>query len=396
MIIKGEIIMEISVCRDDEEKRIDLVDRDIRQFIDDNWDTIESDLVVALKIGITALKTSSTTVDTNYVDKEFQRLSGDFNERFRKFQEEWDTKVTEVFGDDFRKMKDSMDPDKPQTPTGKLMGNFDLKIKEFFKDMNPVDERTPLGLLRIEFNRTLNEVMKELRAKKAAEDVEERTTLKGIRYEDQVFERILDIGSTFRDSVESIGAAKGIGSSMKGDIISEIHGYDGLNIVFEVKDSGTLKITDKYYKTNIQTAMDNRGAKVAVLVSHPSVYPEVKPFFVWKERTVVCRYDPEIEETTVLEIAYQLARDIAIGMVESGPEEFSLSEFEETLKEINVQALNLENIEKKMTRTITNMTDLRDDLNKAKTQIRLNIKDLLDQINPEEDGSEEQNSLLQY
>lgn len=392
--------MEITVRNAEGDlKEFDISDKDVRDYLEENWDEVEEKFNLALKIGAVTIKASSTKVDTNYVDKEFQRLSTEFNERFRKFQEDWDKSVDSVFGEDFRKMQDCLDPDKPDTPTKRTLEYMDKMTRELIEQMDPNEDTTPLGRFKKDMLQNLKEIRDLFQAKKAAEEVEGKTTLKGIKYEDVVFTNIHDIGSTFMDTIESTGAIPGIGSSKKGDIVSELHGYDGLKIAMEVKDSGSLKKNDKYYKSEIQAAMDNRGAIASILIAHPSIYPFEKPFFLWKDNTVVCRYDPDTDDTTILEVAYQLSREIAIRMVQQGPEEFSLSDFEDTLKEISIQAMTLESVEKKLTRSINNITDIRDELNKAKTHIRTYIKELLDRISPEDDEESEsvkQNSLLEF
>lgn len=369
-----------------ERKEFSFDDMDVQNFIDENWEDIETKLLLAMKAGVNSIKASSTSINTDYVEKEFNKLQKEFENRFKEFQETWDRNVREVFGDDFRKMKDSIDPKDPRSPTGELMERLDIKVKEMFREMDPADELTPLGKLRIEMLRNMNEVMKELKSKRDVEDMEQKTTLKGLKYEDVVFEKIHEIGSTMMDNVDSTGAIPGIGSSKKGDIVSELHGYEDLKIAMEVKDSGTLRKNDKYYKSEIQAAMENRGAIASMLIAHPTIYPFDKPMFLWRENTVVCRYDPDIDDTTILEVAYQLIREIAVRMVKEGPREFSLKDFEVTINEINIQAMNLESIEKKVTRSITNLGDIRDELNKTKTNIRANIQELINRIN---EGKEE-------
>jgi len=377
--------MEMKVVNDEgAQVEIRIQDPDVRDYIDENWGDLEGKLALVLKVGVGAIKASSTAVDTNYVDKEFDKLQVRFNERFRLFQEEWDTKVQVLFGEDFRNMKECMDPDKPDTPTRRTVEMIDERMKTLMSDMDPAEESTPIGRFRKEMLMNLKELRDLFQAKRAAEEVEEKTTLKGLRYEDVVFDRVHSVGTTFMDSVQSTGDIPGIGSSKKGDVVAQLHGHEGLSVVMEIKDSGTLKINDGYYKKEILSAMENRGASASILIAHPSVYPVDKPLFVWKDRCVVCRYDPDLDDDTILEVAYQLARDIAIRAVLEGPEEFSLSEFEETLKEISLNAQTLESIERKLSRSINNLGDIRDELNRVKTNIRANLKELMDRISPEE------------
>ena len=68
--------MEIRVRNDKgEERTFNISDKDVRDYLEENWEDVEEKLNLALKIGVVTIKASSITVDTNYVDKEFQRLS---------------------------------------------------------------------------------------------------------------------------------------------------------------------------------------------------------------------------------------------------------------------------------------------------------------------------------
>ena len=68
--------MEIRVRNDKgEERTFNISDKDVRDYLEENWEDVEEKLKLAMKIGVVTIKASSITVDTNYVDKEFQRLS---------------------------------------------------------------------------------------------------------------------------------------------------------------------------------------------------------------------------------------------------------------------------------------------------------------------------------
>jgi hypothetical protein len=377
-------MMEISIqIKDGETKEFEIIDKDVREFVEENWEEVDEKINLALKIGVGAIKASSTTVDTNYVDKEFQRLSGEFNERFRNFQEDWEKNIVSVFGEDFVKMQDSLDPDRPDTPNRKMVEYMDERIKQLILEMDPNEEGTPIGKFRKEMIDHMTELRELFAGKKAADEEREKGTGKGRPYEENVFLALHDIGARFGDTVLPTGDESDIGRGKKGDVISEINEVEGLKVVFEAKKR-KINLNQTFYDEEIKGAMAERGATKAVLVVHPEYVKVKTPLSFWKE-AIVCLYDPEVGDTTALEVGYQLSRRFAIDQVTEGEAEIDMTEFKARLNTIQAYIKHIAAIEGQMSKSIDGLNNIKADLRQTKENLREELDELLNEIEIEEE-----------
>ncbi len=373
------IPMELIIKDGKKEKTITLEDDDVLKFIDDNWDNIEDRFRTMMKIGVNVLQTSQTSVDTNYVDKEFQRLKTTFDKRIEGFQKEWEEKVRKIFGEDFCKLQESIDPDDPESPTGKLIEEMEDKLSEVISEMDPEEEDSPLGRLKSSLERKINNILVEMGKTEGREEEAVKGTGKGTTYEEDIEIALNDIVAPFNDVVYPTGAKPGPSGSKKGDVVVELDGSAGRKVVLEVKRK-RLNLTAKFYDEEIKEAMANRGAQASILVVHPE-HADVlgRPLRLWKSSTVACVYDPETGDTTALEVAYQLARNIALSKDQTGGK-IDLFTFRDKLDYINGRVEQITNIEKAMTKSLNSLGESKEALNKLKKEVLEELTELLDNI----------------
>jgi len=376
--------MELTILnREGESKKFEISDRDVRDFIEENWEEVEEKINLVLKIGVGAIKASSTTVDTNYVDKEFQKLSTEFNERFRKFQEEWDRGIESVFGEDFRKMQECMDPDRPNTPNRKTIEYMDDRIKQLIQEMDPNEEGTPIGKFRKEMLNSMQEVLKEVAVKKMVAEEKEKGTAKGVEYEDDVFTALQELGTVHGDSVFPTGKEPGAGGNKKGDVVIEISDIANLRLVFEAKKK-SIAMTQKFYDDEIKGSLENRAATKAILVVHPDYNPGKAPLFFWKDAIVV-EYDPDIDDRTALSVAYQLSRKLAIETVTKGKDTIDLSRFRTQLMTVLAYVDHISKIEGGITNSMNSLDKVKRDAQDTKEKLKEALNELLEQLEVEDD-----------
>ena len=380
--------IEITVKNEDGEKsKFNIQDKEIVDYLQEDWVNIEQRLNLSLRIGIIAIKATSTSVDTNYIDKEFQKLQYSFDERFRKFQEEWDQGVRSVFGDDFRNMQECMDPNGDDTPTAKFLDMIDKKMKDLLAEMDPSDTDTPIGKFKKEMIDRMTEIVQEINVKKAVQEEKSKGTAKGVEYEEAVYQTLLEIGTCLRDTIQATGSDPGVGGNKKGDIMISLSDVPDLKIVVEAKKK-KIVLNQKFYDDEIRGGMENRSASSAILVVHPDFNPGNLPLHFFKE-AIVAEYDPEVDDRTAIIVAYQLARRIALEK-SKGREELDLSQFRSHLSTISAYVDHISKIEGAITNSIRNLESVREDVKSTK----LKLKEALDQLMSDLDEGDDDGSLL--
>jgi hypothetical protein len=150
----------------------------------------------------------------------------------------------------------------------------------------------------------------KLGAREELDEERARGTAKGRSFEGSVAEAIEEIAGARGDGSAQTGDEAGAGGSKKGDVVVEVGAGDGPSlgrIVFEVKDS---RLSKPKAWTELNGAMDARGAAFAVLVvaGEESVPAGQQELHEYEGNKLIVAVDPESPGGRDLELAYRYAR----------------------------------------------------------------------------------------
>ena len=177
--------------------------------------------------GAVAFRAMSTTEKIDYIEK-----------AFNSFHMNFDKKIDETFGEN-----------------GKI-------IKEVF---DPNTEGTPLYCLKNEMTKVMEEIREKLGEKRIAEEIIEKTPIKGYKFEDfceEVFCKIIKMqdGDELERTTDKIGL---IERSKKGDFVIKL-GRIKSKIVIETKDIGEIYLPEIH--NSLEESMKNRDAIYGVFI----------------------------------------------------------------------------------------------------------------------------------
>jgi hypothetical protein len=297
----------------------------------------------ALRIGLLALQDAATSMDTDVVRREFDKLlaqtsaaneqaaravedvlranfaDGDGRlprtlERFLGDRGALRTFVTDLFDETKR--------DSAIGRIGGLLGQyFDGDASKLAVLLDPTRLGSPLHQFRVEINAGFKDVMERLAAieaaSKARADERSRGTAKGGDFEDLLEGMLGELARGSGDLVDRTGTETGaVVGSKKGDFVITLdakltRGAD-LRIVVEAKDRA---MSQRAMRDELREARENRGAAVAVAAWTPAHAPSgVAPFAIVGEDVHVV-VDPAAPDTAYLEAAIRLARLLALAQL---------------------------------------------------------------------------------
>lgn len=229
------------------------------------------------------------------------------------------------------------------------------------------------------------EVMALLEAQKARREEAARSTHQGRTFEDQLNEFIERESQNKNDFFEATGSKAGkLGRDKVGDGLITL-GPDsrapGANIVIEAKKAKNYSL--KKALEEIERAKENRDAQCGVFVFAMDSAPKnIKPVDRYGMDVVVL-WDPENESSDAYLIAgLSIARNIVIAEVNRDESEIDLGGFEEIVRDIETQAVEVERILKKA-RTVENSgKDIAKLADSVRARILNQAQDLDDLIDP--------------
>jgi len=313
----------------------------------------EKQIISALKIGTIGLKTSTTTIDVNYVEKEFQKFQNEVEDKFEEICENWDENIEEMFGKNGSFEDDFLDPGEKGTPIYKLKTSI---IDEF------------------------NNLYEQLGFKAGLEEEKEKGTRKGREFEDTVWEYLADISTNFGDTPEKTGDIPGMADNKKGDITVEINPEEtsGVErkIVFEVKNK-SVQFGGKGCITNeLDGARKNRNAELSVLVINDKYEPsETGPFAKWDNNTYVCTFSEE-EDILPLEVAYRAARVDTLKRISKEEIGFDQKKINSLIDELEDKLGLKKTIKGNLTTARNKIDDAEDDVEKMVEEIQYTLSKL--------------------
>lgn len=322
-------------------ERLIVADAALAAFVTSRPQGERPDLVErALRVGLLAVQDAGTSLDVDFVRREFDVLlqrSQTMNERA---SQALDTVLRANFGDQDGRLPRTLerflgdrgqlnrfvgelfDEGKRDSAIGRmrtLLGSyFDGDASRLAQLLDPTRLGSPLHQFRTEVAEgfaKLNDRLTAIEAAAAARGAERaRSAAKGADFEDILETLLAEVVRGTGDTVDRIGNEVGdVIRSRKGDFLLTVNpglcdGSD-LRVVIEAKDR---QVSTRVMREELRDAKRNRGAAVALVVFTPAHAPAgVAPFDV-RGTDVYCVLDPQAPDAAILDAAVRLARLYAL------------------------------------------------------------------------------------
>ena len=273
-------------------KNVEIEDKDIYEYIKDiNEEKRIIILKSALRIGVIGLKRITTSGELDFVEKEFHLMTEEINKMF--------------------------DPSNKTSHLGKII----LQIEKYFDEggsveelFNPDNDKSPIGKLKKEIKKEFKELRDVLKKEEGKEEIIDKTTLKGEKFEDKCEKYLnLFVSRQFGDEFERTTTERGeISGSKKGDFVITLRDFPDKKIVIETKDWKTLTLP-QILDEELNAAMKNRGASYAIFISkNKEALPQKVGWFnEYRGNMLVCALGSSEADTffpQILNIVYQWAK----------------------------------------------------------------------------------------
>lgn len=319
-----------------------------------------------INTGFVGYKTMKVGQEVNYVEKEFEKMKQNIDKMFNPDNSKSHiacliNTLEEYFDGDGCKLHAILDPSNPDSPM------FFIK-----KDISENHEK----------------ILEVLGYKKGISEEKERGHLKGLDYEEMVYEEINKIASVFDDTVLHTGFEQGT-IRKTGDIVVELNPEhtNGATIkfVFEVKDKHVGLGEKSGIIQELQTAMNNRDAVYGIAVnSSKDNYPvsEDIGFFrrFAKDECILTVFDKEEKDPLPLEISYKIARHLAISNTLDEATKITDEFIVGKIGLVKDKLRKISNIKSLLTSASTNIENVKTELNTMQDEINQILSDLKSKI----------------
>jgi len=317
----------------------------------------------AIIIGSIGLRNLYLTENVDYVEKEFKEL----------------LKNSESLSNDIKNMiEKTLDVDNNSSSLGKMRvlfeDYFDKRGGKISDLLSPFEEGSPIKKLKEEIFAKIQDLKDELMKDKAKEEIIEKTSLKGGRFEEEVLESVEDYCSEYEDKVAIVGEILGKKNKI-GDITIDIDGNENKRIIIECKDSSAYS----YKKTSdeINDAIENRGANYGIFLfkSQSQIPSALKPMKITKNHIITSFED------NGLYFAVRVARLFVEKNTENRQAEIPIAEIQKEVIALNIKLSDFKNIHLKLTQ-IDNASDyIRKNIERLKNDIEAGLGSIKELIN---------------
>lgn len=390
-------------------EQLRVVDRALAAFVahrpaDDRAELIER----ALRIGLHALQDAGTSIDVDFVRREFDALverNASANERAAR---ELDQVLRTNFSDQDgrlprtlekflgdrgqlnRFVTDLFDESKRDSAIGRmrqLLGTyFDGDASRLAQLLDPTRLGSPLHQFRNEmaqgFER-LNERLAALEAAQVARSSERaKSSAKGADFEDLLETMLGENARGAGDLLERTGAVSGdVMRSKKGDFLLTIdsqwcHGAD-LRVVIEAKNR---RMSWREIREELDDAKRNRGAAMALAVFTPEHAPSgIEPFDM-RYGHVFCVVDPRDPDLTALSAAIRLVRLYAVATLAEREQAVDAERVLAIVSAIKTELDALRGLKSNLTSISNTATDVKAGLERLREAILARVADAETQL----------------
>ena len=322
-------------------ERLIMAEAALTAFVASRHETERVELVErALRIGLLAMQDAGTSLDVDFVRREFDALIQRSQTMHERASEALDTVLRANFGDQDGRLPRTLerflgdrgqlnrfvgelfDEGKRDSAIGRmrtLLGSyFDGDASRLAHLLDPTRLGSPLHQFRTEVAEgfaKLNERLTAIEAAAAARGAERaRSAAKGADFEDVIETLLGQVVRGTGDTVDRIGNEVGdVIRSRKGDFLLTVNpglcdGSD-LRVVIEAKDR---QVSTRVMREELREAKRNRGAAVALVVFTPGHAPAGAAPFDVRGTDVYCVLDPQTPDAAILDAAVRLARLYAL------------------------------------------------------------------------------------
>lgn len=283
-------------------ENLEIADKDVSSFFEDTEEGMrEEKLKDALRLGVIALRSSETTQNVDYVDKRFEDLKRDFQDEIRDFQDE----INDLIGED-----------------GKFIDELDVNKKG-----------SPLRALKNELDERFQNLHDEIVTEEVEEEMTERTSLKGGKFERNLEDVLSPIASTTGDKLKFTGEEEGeIADSKVGDFVVEIANSQD-KIVLEAKNTG---YSQPSIEEEMDRAIENRDAEYGIFIAKTAeqVPQKVGSFNEYNQNqlVIIASDDGDTISQDYLEIGLKWAKMRVVQMQDSVEDEIDTGEIESKIE----------------------------------------------------------------
>ncbi|MDH3353578.1 MAG: restriction endonuclease [Nanoarchaeota archaeon] len=188
-------------------------------------------------------------------------------------------------------IKKMLSPNIPDSPIAQLKQNL-------FDELKQVDNR-----IKEVRESEIKDIWREVMKLEEIEEIKSKSTQKGKKFEEVVYDLIEEISQSYQDVVERTGDIPGK-TGKKGDIICDIDGEKSNRLVIECKDDASFKSNSRKLVTEMNEALENRDAKFGIFIFKnqnlmPNNYKPIK---------ITNSYIVTSNEKENLYLSYRLAR----------------------------------------------------------------------------------------
>jgi hypothetical protein len=364
----------------------------------------------ALRIGLHALQDAGTSLDVDFVRREFDALLARSTTANERAAHELDQVLRANFGDQDgrlprtlekflgdrgqlnRFVSELFDETKRDSAIGRmrvLLGAyFDGDASRLAQLLDPTRFGSPLHQFREEVSQgftRLNERLTAMEAAQSARTTERaKSAAKGQDFEDLLEELLGEAVRGTGDVVERTAVATGdVIRSKKGDFLLTVDpqwcsGAE-LRVVVEAKDRG---LSWRDLRTELAEAKRNRGAAIALAVFTPEHAPSgVAPFDV-RYGHVFCVIDPQSPDVASLAAAVRLARLHALASLATQSAEIDAGRLAQALAAVKTELEAVRGLKVQLTSIRTAAGEVALGLDKLREQVLLRVSEAETHLHP--------------
>lgn len=391
--------------------RLRIADRALAAFVGQRAEEERGELAErAVRIGLIALQDAGTSLDVDFVRREFDELLERNASMNSRAAETLDQVLRQNFGDQdgrlprtlekflgdrgqlHRFVTDLFDEAKRDSAIGRmrtLLGSyFDGDASRLAQLLDPTRFGSPLYQFRTEVSEAfdkLNERLTAMEAAFVARGAERaRSAAKGGDFENLLDEMLADVVRGTGDTVERTMDATGdVIRSKKGDFLLTVDpqmcGGAELRVVVEAKDR---QVSWRQIREELADAKRNRAAAVAVAVFTPLHAPSgVAPFDV-RSGHVVCVIDPQAPDCGTLSAAVRLARLYALASLEQRETEVDATRVLQAIAAIRGELDMVRGLKMQLTSIGRAATEVSAGLERMREQVVARVADAEAQLQP--------------
>jgi hypothetical protein len=358
-------------------EQFEVEDSDIAEFVSEQNKPPAEALRLALRVGVSTLKLADTTEEAEFVRNEFKKLNRDLQDELDEFNRDVEDEL-EDFRDDLNDWFDEESGDFA-TIIDNHFGENGRLINEVF---DPTNNDSPLETLRSEIERELQDMRDSLLEENVRGDVEQETTKKGEKFEDDL-EPLLRAVTRSADEVTRTGDDHGqLDDRFVGDFVVTL-AETQQDIVIEAKDWST--ISKPKIKEELSEGIRNRGADYGLLVlkNEDAAPQKLGAFREFDQRMLYVALSDEETETydqRLLNLALEWGRMRTLSSQFDSDDQVDASVVHDKISEIEDSLATFKQVRTKCTNIKNARQDIEEHLDEIEEEIEREIDTIVEEV----------------